>query len=69
MLITHNADEYETIVEHTICEYHKKYPRDINYAGCACSTTYTLRRKPKWVQLVFEEIEDWYSTSKISKNT
>lgn len=45
MLIEVNKNEYETITTHTICEYHKNHPKDVSYAGCSCSSSYTLKRR------------------------
>lgn len=51
MLIHFNPEDYETVVEHRTCEYHKKHPEHRSYAGCACSATYALRRKETKVRV------------------
>ena len=44
MLIEYNPDDYETIVKHRICNYHKEHP-GANYAGCTCSCSVSQCRK------------------------
>ena len=44
-MILYNGDEFETIGDRQVCEHHKKYPRDLDYAVCTCSASYTLHRK------------------------
>ncbi len=44
MLIIHNPEEWETVSEHKICSYHKKYP-GANWPGCTCSSSITQQRK------------------------
>lgn len=53
-MILHAPDprEWESVVEHTTCEYHKKNPEHRNYAGCGCSAMYGMRKRTKPVQPV-----------------
>jgi hypothetical protein len=44
MIINFNPEEWETIITDSICEFHKKHPGKL-YAGCTCSTSFSLRRK------------------------
>ena len=44
MLIRHNSDEYTTKVDHRICAFHKRNPLK-SYAGCTCSSSYSLVKK------------------------
>jgi hypothetical protein len=44
MIINYNPDDYEVEIKNTICEYHKKYPQDRNYAGCGCTGSYCSKR-------------------------
>lgn len=41
MIITYQSGS--SITNYYICEYHKKHPKDITYAGCCCSTTYDYK--------------------------
>ncbi len=36
-------EKTETEVTHHVCPFHQKYPSR-TYAGCTCSSTYTLRK-------------------------
>lgn len=49
-MIHHNPDEWESVVKHHTCEYHKENPEHRSYAGCTCSSSYGLRRKVKKVR-------------------
>lgn len=45
MRIPYNPEEYITYSKHTTCDYHKRNPFDKSYPGCACSSTYGLRKR------------------------
>lgn len=51
MLIHFDVEEYESVVERHTCEYHKRHPERRSYAGCACWSSYSLRRKEKKVRV------------------
>jgi hypothetical protein len=42
MVIIDNQKHITKIFHHT-CEYHKQHPMDHNYAGCTCSSSYSLK--------------------------
>ena len=44
MIIDYDPDDYESIIEHHICSFHKKHP-GVPYAGCTCFSSYSQRRK------------------------
>ena len=44
MLIEHNPDEWEAVVVHDTCSFHKEHPEQ-RYPGCTCFSSYSLRRK------------------------
>jgi hypothetical protein len=50
MIIHHDPREWEAVVEHRTCEYHKKNPGHRSYAGCTCSSSYGMRRRTKPVK-------------------
>jgi len=41
MLIEDNKKYTTKVYQHT-CEYHKQHPMDRNYAGCTCTSSYSL---------------------------
>ncbi len=43
--IVKNIEKIETEINRDICEHHKKYPKDTDYAGCTCSTSYVGKKK------------------------
>jgi len=45
MMLDHFGDEFESVSESHVCEHHQRYPFDVDYAACTCSTSYNLRRK------------------------
>jgi len=44
MLIEYNPDDWEAIIDHRTCDFHKKHPNQ-RWAGCTCSSTYSMCRK------------------------
>lgn len=44
-MILNNIKNKIVIVKHHICDYHKKHPEDISYAGCTCGSCATLSSK------------------------
>ena len=58
MLIESNADDYESVVTHTTCPFHQEHPLE-DYAGCTCSSTYSLvKKQPDWDKLSTEIIKE-----------
>lgn len=58
MLIVFNEEDYETEVTHYTCPYHKA-GGETSYAGCTCSSSYSLKKKPLGER--HEEAEEGYS--------
>ena len=46
MLIHYNPDDWETVVEHDTCAFHKEHPEQ-RYPGCTCFSSYSQKRI-KW---------------------
>ncbi|MHA2390309.1 MAG: hypothetical protein ACXACW_16425 [Candidatus Hodarchaeales archaeon] len=44
MLIEYNPDEWEAVIEHDTCNFHKEHPEQ-TYPGCTCFSSYSQRRK------------------------
>lgn len=47
MLIDYNPDDYEVIIKHDTCEYHKLHSEDTTWPGCTCFSSYCNKRKEK----------------------
>ena len=41
-MIFDNPNNTKVHEYHYICNFHKKYPENANYAGCCCSSSYAL---------------------------
>lgn len=46
-MIHHVPENTYVEVVHDVCEYHKTH-RNPNYAGCMCSSKYTLKVRRPW---------------------
>lgn len=44
MLIEYTPGEWESVVKHDTCPFHKKHPEQ-RYPGCTCFSSYSMRRK------------------------
>ena len=43
MLMEYNPDEWETVVVHDTCDFHKEHPEQ-RYPGCTCFSSYSQKR-------------------------
>jgi hypothetical protein len=50
MLIEYNPDEWESVVEHDTCAFHKEHPEQ-RYPGCTCFSSYSWRRKDPEIEI------------------
>lgn len=60
MIIQYNPYEWTTVIEHVTCGFHKKHPFRV-YAGCTCTSTYTIKHEPNWDKVmedIFEEYDE-----------
>lgn len=64
MLIQYNQDDWETVTEHHVCDYHKEHP-GVRWPGCTCLSTISQRKKVKNIsdkshKAILEESLDKY---------
>ena len=43
MLMDYNPDDWETVVVHDTCGFHKEHPEQ-RYPGCTCFSSYSQKR-------------------------
>lgn len=45
MFMRYDPDEFESVVDHKVCSYHRQHP-GISSPHCLCSVSYSLVRRP-----------------------